>query len=202
MKKIGRGWQYTAYEIGNGRIRKIFNTRTEAYLVFLRDCFPYTKFPLWQFSKTHKSMVEKAEKSLSWIKYTTLDLSLFGNPVILNATDYEQDLVKPLDKYLRSTSLDHGKLVIDEFIVFNKFLESNGVIDKSFLIGKNYGIDRNNKVILIDIGELFTEREEIRKQIQKKPWDHSYVTKTLPRALKKYFVDQMNQNFILIHISL
>jgi len=195
MKKIGRGWQYTVYYIGNNRVRKIFNTKKQAFSIFIKECFPYTKFPVWKFSKLRGELMDKAKVSISWVKDTNLDPSLFGNPTILNETDYEQDMVVPLDRHLQEISLDHGKAVTDEFIELNKFFVANNVIDKSFLIGKNYGVNKQGKIILTDIGELFIGKEKIEKQIKLKPWDHSYVTKTLPKKLRSYFIESMNRNF-------
>lgn len=197
MKKIGQGWQYTVYAIDENRVRKVFNTKLQEYNILLRECFPYTDFPIWSFSKLHDELRIKAVNSLLWIKDTNLDLSLFGNPKILNGIDFEQDLVTPLDTYIASISTEQGKHTIDEFIRLNKFLISNDVVDKSFLIGKNYGIDRNQKVILTDIGELFVGKEKIETQIKLKPWDHPYVTETLPKRLQQYFIEEMNKNFDL-----
>jgi hypothetical protein len=196
MKKIGQGWQYTVYDIGNGRIRKVFNTKTQAYVKFFCECFPYTDFPVWGFSKLREELQTKAEVSIAWIRNSQLHLSLFGNPKILNKTDYEQDLVIPLEQYLKTVSFENGKSVIDEFINLNKFFIRNDVIDKSFLIGKNYGIDHEQKIILIDIGELFIGKEKIENQIKLQPWDHPYVTNTLPKQLRLYFVDAMNKNLL------
>lgn len=196
MKKIGQGWQYSVYNIGNSRVRKVFNTKTQAYMKFFCECFPYTDFPIWNFSKLREGMHAKAEVSIAWIENTSLDLALFGHPKILNKTDYEQDLVTPLEQYFKTLSLVDGRRIIDEFISLNKFLIKNDVIDKSFLIGKNYGIDKNQKVILIDIGELFIGKEKVQKQIKVQPWDHPYVTNTLPKYLRQYFVDEMNKNLL------
>jgi len=197
MKKIGQGWQYTVYAIDENRVRKVFNTKLQEYSILLKECFPYTDFPIWSFSKLHDELRIKAVNSLLWIKDTNLDLSLFGNPKILNGLDFEQDLVVPLDTYIANVSTEQGKSIIDEFIRLNQFLISNEVVDKSFLIRKNYGIDRNQKVILTDIGELFVGKEKIENQIKLQPWDHPYVTGTLPKHLRQYFVEEMNKNFDL-----
>lgn len=196
MKKIGQGWQYTVYDIGNKRVRKVFNTKIQAYAKFFCESFPYTDFPIWNFSRTREEMYGKAKISIAWINGTSLDLVFFGNPKILNETDYEQDFVIPLEQYLKTISIEDGKKIIDEFISLNKFLISNNVVDKSFLIGRNYGIDKNKKVILIDIGELYTEKEKIQRQIHIQPWDHPYVTSTIPPQLRQYFVDEMNKNLL------
>ena len=198
MKKIGCGWQYTVYDIGSGRIRKIFNTETQAYLIFLRECFPYTTFPLWKFSSLREGMKRKAEVSLAWIKNTSLGPALFGNPKILNETDYEQDLVIPLDRYLKDVTFDQGKKIVDEFVILSKFFIQNEVIDKSFLIGKNYGINKDQKIILTDIGELFIGKEKVTTQVRIRPWDHPYVTKTIPKELRKYFVEEMDKSLLEI----
>lgn len=200
MKKIGCGWQYTVYDIGNGRIRKVFNTKTQAYLIFSRECFPYTDFPLWKFPCLYRDLRKKAETSLSWIKDTTMDISLFGNPRIINETDYEQDLVTPLNTHLQGISLDQGKKIIEEFIILNRLFIKNDMIDKSFLIGKNYGINCNQKVILTDIGELFVGKENVETQVKIRPWDHPYVTKTIPRQLRKYFIEEMDKNLLDLSI--
>lgn len=196
MKKIGCGWQYTVYDIGKGRVRKVFNTKTQSYLILFRECFPYIDFPPWRFSSLRRNLKMKAEISLGWIKNTTIDLSLFGNPHILNTTDYEQDLVIPLDLYLKNISLEQGKKIIDEFIILSKFFIKNEVIDKSFLIGKNYSITKDQKIILTDIGELFIGKEKVEKQVRIRPWDHPYVTKTIPKSLQKYFIEEMDKHLL------
>jgi hypothetical protein len=193
MKKIGGGWQHTVYDIGGGRVRKIFNTKTQSYFIFLRECFPYTKFPLWKFSDLYKNMLTKAQTSLSWIQQTTLDPSLFGNPKILNDSDYEQDLLVPINKYLRDVSVEDGRKIVDNFVLLSKLFIENEVIDKSFLIGKNYGINKDGKIILTDIGELFVGKEKVMNQVNLKPWDHPYVTKTIPKQLRMYFVKEMDK---------
>lgn len=195
MKKIGRGWQYTVYDIGNGRVRKLFNTKTQAYTVFLLECFPYTDYPLWKFPTYHKELRAKAVHSINWVRTSAIDKRLFGNPTLLNETDYEQDNVTQLGQYLHSVSEQKGREILDSFVAFNALLLQNGVIDKSFLIGKNYGINADGQVILIDIGELFTDPEAIRAQVALQPWDHSYVTDTIPTYLRTYFVETMNARF-------
>jgi len=196
MKKIGQGWQYTVYDIGDKRVRKVFNTHLQAYSIFFRECFPYIDFPLWNFSKLRSGLKEKAKISIAWVKNTNLEPSLFGHPKILNETDYEQDLVIPLDHYLLNVTPEKGREIINEFIALNKFFIKNNVIDKSFLIGKNYGIDHKQKVILTDIGELFIDKEKVNAQVALQPWDHPYVTSTLPQHLRQYFVDEMNNKLL------
>lgn len=196
MKFIGRGWQYTVYDIGNNRVLKKYNTRLQAYLIMFQQNFPYVSYPIWNFSKYHAGCRNTALGSIKKIKETTLSPALFGNSKILNELDYEQDKVIPLHVYFEKLSLEEGKSVIDRFITFNLFLLQNRLIDKSFLIGKNYGIDSRGEIILIDIGELYSADESIQRQIGLKPWDHEYVTSSIPKRFRQYFVSEMNKHFV------
>jgi len=121
-------------------------------------------------------------------------MALFGYPKVLNELDYEQDKAIPLHVYFKTLSLDEGKKRIDQFINLNQKLIKSRLIDKSFLIGKNYGINSKGEIILIDIGELYSSDEAIKRQIARKPWDIYYVTSTIPKKFRSYFVEEMNKN--------
>lgn len=194
MNYIGRGWQYTAYDLGNGRVLKRFNTRWQAYLLMLRESFPYTEFPLWKFEKQYKERRGIAKESLAIIAATDLDRSFFGSPIQLNETDYEQDKVEPLSEYLAKISPEEGRHRIDEFVAFTQMLIGHRIIDRSFLIGKNYGVNRKGAIMLLDIGELYTDADRIKERIAVRPWDHPYVTDTLPVPLRGYFIEKMNEH--------
>jgi hypothetical protein len=191
MKFLGRGWQYTVYDIGNGRVLKKWNSKSIAYFVMLKDCFPYIKSPIWKFPKNYSYSVSTAQDSMRKLKESNLDKKIFGNPKYLSEMDYEQDILQPIDIYLKKISLDKGKEVINKFIEFNKLLIQNSCIDKSFNIGKNFALDKENNIVLSDIGELYFSRESIKKQITKKAWKVHYVLKHIPKELRTYFIEKM-----------
>ena len=71
-----------------------------------------------------------------------------------------------------------------------------GVIDKSFNITKNFGLDENNEIVLLDIGELFDDPTRIRKQLQDRAWAKKYVANCIGNEeTRNYFVRQMDANF-------
>lgn len=41
MKKIGAGWQYDVYDLGNGRVLKKFHLPIKSYWVILKAIFPF-----------------------------------------------------------------------------------------------------------------------------------------------------------------
>ena len=196
MKFIGRGWQYTVYDLENGRVLKKYNTRLQGYWIILKQCFPYINYPLWKIPKYYNGCKNTAFDSIRKIKTSTMDMALFGNPKILNDLDYEQDKVIPLSSYFKQLDISRGQQTIDRFIDFNLILIENRLMDKSFLIGKNYGINGGGDIILTDIGELYSSDERIKQQIEKKPWDINYVTSTIPKRFREYFVTEMNRRIV------
>ena len=126
-------------------------------------------------------------------------MGLFANPKILpNGIDYEQDMILPIQYYLKTCSVEEGKVVIDKFIAFVKLLISQNMVDKSFAIGKNFGLDKNGAVVLCDIGEIWSNPENIQRQIRNKAWSYRYVLKIFPnQELKHYFLQEMDTNFII-----
>ncbi len=196
MKYLGRGWQYTVYDLGNDRVLKKYNTLLQGYWIMFKQCFPFTTHPFWKIPDYYKGCRSTALDSIKKVQQTTMDMTLFGNPKILNELDYEQDKVIPLSAHFKTLTLEQGKITIDKFIDFNLTLIKNHLMDKSFLIGKNYGINANGNIILTDIGELYSSGERIKQQIEKKPWDIYYVTSTIPKPFREYFVSEMNKRIV------
>lgn len=193
MKLLGRGWQYSVYDLENGRVIKKMNSRFLAYLQMLKGCFPYTKLGINQFPKMFQASVNMATNSIRSLKKISFDKKLLGNPKFFeNSLEYEQDKIIPVEDYLKTISVEEGKKAIDEFYNFNINLISLGFIDKSFAIAKNFGIDHQGKIILSDLGELYFS-PELRNQIQKRPWAANYVIKPLPKNLRNYFVEKMDR---------
>jgi hypothetical protein len=196
MKKIGEGWQYKAYDIGNGRVFKKFHSVFVRYWVILKDVFPFKYDSIWQVPSFVRSSKKKARHSFDIIKAKKVPLAWLGNPKLLSGLNYEQDKAQPLHDVFEKAGAERLKAVIDAFIVFNKQLLQNGVIDKSFNITKNFGLNGKGEIILIDIGELFDDPQKIKKQLQDRAWDVSYVSGRIKdMEAREYFVAQMDKHF-------
>ena len=96
--------------------------------------------------------------------------------------------------FFQNNSPENGKKVIDKFIQFNKKLLSCNVSEESFNC-RNFGIDARGNIVLMDIGELVIGEENIKKQLKERPWHYSYVTKTIPKKLRTYFLEEMDRHF-------
>ncbi len=196
MKKIGEGWQYAIYDKGNGRVLKKFHSWARLYWVILKTIFPFRDGPFWIIPRFAKGMKSTAKASFEILKKKQIPSQWVGNPMFLEGLDFEQDKIKPLHEVFEAATIDEAKRVVDLFIVFNKELLSKGVIDKSFNITKNYGINDREEIVLIDIGELFDDPELIERQRRDRAWDKPYVAGCIKNEeVRNYFIQQMNKEF-------
>jgi hypothetical protein len=121
---------------------------------------------------------------------------MMGNPRVLNTLDYEQDKLAPLHDVVRKADTVEGKNLVDKFVDFNKVLVERGLIDKSFNITKNFGLDSQGRVVLMDLGELYSSREAIEAQRSKRMWASHYVVKFIENEeVRNYYIGQMDKNF-------
>lgn len=196
MKKLGEGWQYTVYDLGNGRVLKRFNSPLRSFWVIAKKIFPFTRQSLFKVPGFIPRLRTKAEKSFRIVQESNIPASYFANVTFLPNLAYEQDKVDILVDLFAASSLEDSKKLVDRFIDFSLELKEKGVIDKFLNISKNFGIDAKGNMVLIDIGELLNKPEDIANQITDRVWaskSHSDRIKDL--ALRQYFVDQMDLRF-------
>lgn len=195
MKLIGKGWQYSVYDIGNGRVLKKSNSTIGAFFIMLYDSFPYIHHPLWDMPRLRREAKDAALSSISNIKNKKLDAWMLANPIVNDDLSYEQDMVIPLRAQLERSSEEEGKKIIDDFVDFSVRLVKQSCIDKRFDIGNNFGIDANGRIVLIDLGELCCDIESVENQIQLRAWDSCSVLSGVPRRFRSYFVKAMDETF-------
>ena len=196
MKKIGEGWQYSIYDLENGRVQKKFHSPVKSYWVILKTIFPFHDDSLRMIPGFSKSMKRKALASFEILSKKKIPPAWLGNPTFLKNLDFEQDKARPLHDVFENADATEIKKHIDAFIIFNKQLMGKGVIDKGFNITKNYGLDKSGNIILIDIGELFDEPLRIKKQLVDRAWDKHYVAGCIKNSeAREYFIKQMDEHF-------
>ena len=201
MKVLGRGWQYTTYDLGNGRVLKKYNSALVGYVVqflsFLRWGSPLP----WKIPAYHRNCKNTARDSMEKVAHSPLEPWMMGNPHLLNELDYEQDTMVSLLEKLLNLPVEEGKKLIDAFVAFNKILFERSFIDKSFNITKNFGLDTHGRVVLMDLGELYSSQEAIQKQLAKRMWASRYVVREIKnKELRDYYIDQMDAHFKLTNV--
>lgn len=195
MELIGKGWQYTVYDLGNGRVLKKCNSTIGAFFIMLYDSFPYIHHPIWDMPRLRQEAKKAVYSSISNIKYVKLEAWMLANPIIHEDFSYEQDLVMPLSTYLNHSSEVEGKTIIDDFANFSVMLVKHSCIDKRFDIGNNFGIDALGRIVLIDLGELCCDIESVHSQIQLRAWKSHSVLSGVPRRFRTYFIKAMDEKF-------
>jgi hypothetical protein len=196
MKILGRGWQYTTYDLENGRVRKIYNSWPVAYWVIFTDCLKFSPLKIFKTPWYHNGCKAFARDSMKRVAGGRLDSWMMGDPKILNELDYEQDFLTPLHEKISAVSLDEAKKLVDAFVEFNKVLVERSLIDKSFNITKNFGVDAQGRVVLMDLGELYADKASIDEQRRKRMWTFPYVTRAiLSPEIRDYYVEQMDMHF-------
>ncbi len=159
-------------------------------------CFPFKTDPIWKLPRYYRGCRQTALDSLKKLQNPSLEPWMMGNPKILNELDYEQDKLVPIHIVLSEASEEKGRKIIDDFIKFNKIMIERSIIDKSFNITQNFALDNNGRVILMDLGELYSSKESIDKQIRDRAWEKQYVVNPLPVNLRGYFVRMMDEELV------
>lgn len=158
----------------------------------LRDCFPYTQHAIWKIPGFYRGCRNDAVESIHKLTQLKLEPWMLGNPNFLGELNYEQDKLVPLHQHLKHLDQGAGEEVIDRFVEFIKTLLEYGLIDKGFNITQNFAIDLENRIILMDLGELFSGDRAVL-QITKRAWSAKYVLEGIPENLRGCFLEKMER---------
>ena len=114
---------------------------------------------MWKFPRYYKSATSNIISSFQKIRTSPVDKKLFANPTLPESgLDYEQDYVESAKEYLSRVSVEEGKKIIDQFVVFAKFLVEQRIADKSFNLGGNFGVNPEGKLIRILVNCIRTPK--------------------------------------------
>jgi len=196
MKKIGEGWQYSVYDLENGRVLKRFNSWPKRFWAIVKRIFPFNRYPIWKVPSYIRRTKEKAIKSFEILESNNIQREFIGNPKRLKGLDYEQDRLVPLHDFFAKSTLEENKKIVDKFIIFNQNLLKLGIVDRYFNVSKNFCLNEKGEIVLTDIGELMDNKEGILEQRKKRIWAVDYIAGCIKnKELRDYFVNQMDRSF-------
>lgn len=193
-KKIGTGYFYTVYDIGNGRVRKKIKNK----ILF---CFHIFLCEIWQLN-----VIRQLRDSFAILKkipgiYQKIQMvpkqSLFGNPVFLDKLNYDQDKVIIINEIIHTKSFQETCRIIDDYILLIQELWKYGMHEKIHNFTINNGINEQGQVILIDFNEVIFDPVEIKKRIADKIYQTRFSYKQLPHHIKKYYQEQMDTHITI-----
>jgi hypothetical protein len=196
MKKIGQGWQFNVYKKG----RKVIKTPTSKYQIKLRLLLwapSYLLRPLKLEAETKRREKER-EKVLQEIKKRKVKSSLLAN-LSIHGDKIEQDIVRPLGKYLREYKT--AKKRIDDYIDFIFDCWRNGFSERTYNLTINNGINSGGEIVLMDFGEITFKKSDVEREIKSKKWCNSWsFKKDLTKKVRQYYEKQMKENLTISNL--
>jgi hypothetical protein len=204
MQTLGQGAQYKVTADGD-RVFKSLVTLEESVAI-------YKKWGYGLITRDLEGLADKTLKhaatSLKGIRkileaHPELAPSL-ANPVIDENSNYSQDKVTVFGEALKACSRRQARDFIDQYINLQFYFAGFGFADPKLQVGVNYGIDKNSKVVLIDLGEVTFEKDSAVAAATAKKWrtavtywiPQPYPMKhTIPVSLKLYYRKQMLTRF-------
>jgi len=192
MNYLGEGWQCIVYDLENGRVlkkhRSFFSQFFKVWKAAgVKEVF---KGEVWRSNRDYKNSL----KLLQGLKACQeFDPNMFGNVTIINL-DYTQDKVIPLGEILDRTTLEGSKELLQQYVQLVKYLWKFGIHEKSMKFRTAIGVSSDGTLIVIDFGEVTTDKKVVLSSITTKHWLRaSSYKKTVNEELKLYYAELMEQ---------
>lgn len=188
LVKIGDGLQYTVFDMGGDRVRKVPKT-PEGTTLTLRTWFKGTDEEAAQKVERLHTEREEANQYVGELAKQDLEkVRLFGNPKFNSDGTFEQDRVTPLGQVLDAASTgEEKKEIIKSFVDSIKESWKLGCYEKGFFLTENYGKSSSGDVVLADFGEMGFDLEQGKKVIAQKPWKHTSFMGLDPELQAYYY---------------
>lgn len=204
MQTIGRGLQFEVVTDGK-YVYKTLHTversaalyRSFGYGLIVRD-----------LNKLASDTLDHAKRSLGHVRSVLEShpglAPTFTNPVIYKDLSYRQDRVTVMGAALRQATPARARQYIDEYIDLLLFHVGYGIADPVLQMGTNYGVNKDDQVVLIDIGELVFDKATAVTAARTKAWRKAdtyyspfafYTKNIIPVSLKPYYRRQMLARF-------
>lgn len=202
MRKIGTGLQYDVYDLNNGRVLKVPKAKLQQVLTLLSWGY---RDPV-RIVRKLVSMNRMMETSLTKVKDLLRDSSveLAGSPRFVQGRAYEQDKAVPLKEFLVGGDVGTAKKIIDQYIqhIFNCW--TLGFCEMTTNLTINHGLNGKGEVILLDLGELLVEKEEVAARLRNRLWRTSwaYQHHIQDPAIRNYFDEQMEQFMTTLNLDI
>jgi hypothetical protein len=191
MRKIGAGLQFNIYDLGNGRVLKTNRTKLQMYFTNLL-WQPYLIFAPWILKRKIDLAQKYRNNAIKYFSTHKYKKSLLANLEIKNKKTL-QDKVIPIIKII-GKNFEKDKKLIDNYGIFLIKCWKEGFADTIYNFTVNNGVDKNNNIVLIDFGEITTNKKDVEKAILSKRWKRAACYKRRIRGkTKKYYKKQMEE---------
>ncbi len=199
MKKIGQGYFYNVFDIGNERVIKKQKKKSQIFFyIFRRNILP-----LRAYSEYKKALltIPSIESSYKRLLVQVKDKELLGNPTFYENIEYEQDRVILTHDLFKKGTLQEQKNIIDAYVVLIKKCWAYGFHERVFNFTINTGVNSQGKLILIDFNEISFDKNDVRDDILRNIWEHRWSFTQLfffgRSELREYYKEQMKKHITI-----
>jgi hypothetical protein len=144
-----------------------------------------------------RSVADRRARTVSGLFSRRIDRALVGNAV-LAGDRILQDRVMPLGDCLARG--DDPRALIDLYINSIHATWGEGFAETSFNFTVNHGLDAEGRVIVLDVGELTFDREEVRQLIDASFWMGAFSIQSLSQEIREYALRSMNARLTRAHL--
>jgi len=189
------------YDLGNGRVLKIPRNKFQQVITL----FFWGYLNPIRIVRKLISVSRMTETSLTKVKDLLKDvpLELAGHPQFIQDRAYEQDKALPLMRFLTGNDVEGAKKIIDQYVQHVFTCWALGFSEMTTNLTINHGLNEEGEVILLDIGELLTKKEEVTERLENKLWRTSWTYKYHMRnpAIRNYFDERMEKSMTRLNLE-
>jgi hypothetical protein len=199
MKKIGEGYYYNVYNLGNGRVlKKLKNKFGMFWFIVTKNIWWGTTFSEYNQATNNIPNIILMYKEL---QKRIGDEPFLGNPIFQDGLSYEQDKAVVVEKFLKTASVEESKKLIDQYALFIKKLWEYGIYEKSWNFTINNGINNHGNVILIDFNEVSFDLDHVKEKLESKRYTRTYSRSSLKEEVRDYYDVVMEREMTLQNLD-
>ncbi|PSH00984.1 MAG: hypothetical protein BRC30_00660 [Nanohaloarchaea archaeon SW_7_46_7] len=188
---IDSGWQFRVYDRGI-HVEKVPKGRFRALASILSSRPLLVSRPLKLKHKLDR-LINDRKEGLRKVESGFFPDELVADSKIENG-NLVQKKVTMVKNAIEEADAERGRELIDMYIEHVKQSWKYGFSESSFNFTINHGIDEEDRMVLVDIGEANYSKSEVREQIENQKWlEQSIYKDFLPQNLQKYFKNKMNE---------
>jgi hypothetical protein len=191
VEKIGEGWQFKVYDQGS-RVEKVPKSRLEITVSIVSDC-PEMILKPFKLRSEVKRISQERSKAVNALENDRIPREMVSGAEIDEGL-LIQDKVEVIEDRFSDARLSERKKVIDSYIDFVIECWKHGFSETTYNFTINHGLEEDEELVLLDIGELTFSKEKIVEDIKDKKWlNQAVYTDFLSEDLKPYFKKRMRE---------
>lgn len=199
MEKLGEGYFYDVFDLGNEKVLKKKKSFRRIGNSLGNKINPFLKwFRAYFFISKSQAVTEKIKDKMKSFP----ELSrLLGDPKFNTSTDFEQDKVILLMDYFATHTLEENKSIIDKYIDLLQKMLTYGIHDYVYKFKNGYGVSKNGEIVFIDFNEVTFSKEKTLDLAEANHWQkeaqyRKYEEGELKQYLGKRFRETLTKENI------